>query len=163
MDNREQITRNQTALNYQLVWFSLVYMVLGALSIIILLIPFDFMEGGFIIWALIIIGLALLFYVLSIWALKKTFNATKYYLTKDCLIICSGYKSTREDIFRYDTITTVSVKQKPLEKQRGYGKILVNVPDRQTPVVLKDISNPTDTASLLQNNIVSATRKNFSV
>lgn len=163
MEDRTEITRNQTALNYQLVWFSLCYMVLGAVSIILLLVPFNFMEDRFILWALIITGLAIIFYVLSIWALKKTWASTKYYLTKDCLVVKNGYKSTREDIFRYDTITTVSVKQKTLEKQRGYGKILVNVPEQQSPVILKDISNPTEAASSLQNNIVGATRKNFSV
>lgn len=163
MDDKIQITRNQTALNYQLVWFSLVYLILGAVSIVILLVPFDFLEGRFIFWALVIIALALLFYVASIWVLKKTFNSTKYYLTKDCLIVKSGYNSTREDIYRYDTITTVSIKQKPLEKRRGYGKIIINVPDRQMPVILRDVSMPTDTAATIQNNIVDASRKNYSV
>lgn len=163
MENREEIIRNQTALNYQLVWFSVCYMALGAISIVLLLVPFNFMEGRFVFWALLIIGLALLFYVISIWILKKTWSATKYYLTDDCLVVSSSFKTMREDIFRYDTISTVSVKQKALEKQRGYGKILVNVPDRQLPVILKDVNKPTEVASKLQNNIVVASRKNFSV
>jgi membrane protein YdbS with pleckstrin-like domain len=158
MQDRTEIIRNQSALNYQLVWFSITYLILGVVSILILLVPFDFLDANFILWALVIIGLAMLLYVLSIFVLRKTWTATKYYLTNDCLVINIGTTSNREDIYRYDTIETVSVKQKATEKSRGYGKIILAIPNKPEPVILKDINNPSEIANILQDKIVKSTR-----
>lgn len=158
MQDRTEITRSPGALNYQLVFFSLAFVPLAILSIFILLVPFTVFDRNTLLWFLIFTGIAVIFYIISILVLSKTWRSNKYFLAKDCLIVTAGYSGSREDVYRYETISNVSLRQSGTEKTRGYAKLVINIAGVTSPLILKDVVRPQEVLESLQNNIGIATR-----
>lgn len=158
MQERTEITRSPGALNYQIVFFSITYVLLAILSIFILLVPFTVFDRNVLLWFLILTGAAVALYALSVYVITKSWQSNKYFLAKDCLIVTAGYSGNREDVYRYETINNVSLQQSGTEKTRGYAKLVLNISGVPQPLVLKDVIRPQEVLEALQNNIGIANR-----
>lgn len=159
MQNRTEIIRSPASLNYQIILFTICYTLLAALCIFILLVPFTVFDRNVFLWFLLFTATAVVFYILSVYMLKKTWNSNKYYFAKDCLIITSGVSSLREDVYRYETITNVSLQQTSTAKTRGYGMFVLNIDSKPQTVILKDVVYPNDVLDKLQAHIQQATQR----
>ena len=158
MQERTEILRSPAALNYQIIWFSIAYFILAVVSIFILIVPARFFDGNVTVWFLVLSIIAILLYMLSVGFMKRTWRTGRYFLAKDCLIITNGAIGTREDVYRYETIASVSMQQNQTEKTRGYARFILALNGGQQ-LVLKDVIKPNEILDTLQGNIVTASRK----
>jgi len=158
MQDRTEIVRSPAALNYQIVFFSITYFVLALICIYVLLVPFRYFDSKGLLWFLVLTGIALILYVLSVAVLKRSWSAVRYYLAKDCLVISSGFGSTREDVYRYESIDNVSLQQTNTEKSRTYGRLVLSIDKVPAPITLKYVTRPNDVLEALQANITTASR-----
>lgn len=158
MQDKTELIRSPASLNYQLVFFTISFVILAFVSIFILIVPFTVFDRNVLVWLLVFTCIAIAFYTLSIWMLNKTWHSNRYYLAQDCLIVSSGFSSRREDVYRYESIASVSMQQNGSEKTRGYARLVLAINGADQPIVLKDIIHPQQILETLQNNIVTASR-----
>lgn len=158
MEDKVEIIRSPAALNYQLVFFTVAYALLTAICIYILIVPFRFFDANVTLWFMIFILIAIILYLASIAILKHTWQSLRYYLAKDCLVITSGVGGNREDLYRYENITSSSLRQTNTQKTRGYAQLVLQVKAIQQPIILKDVIKPNEILEQLQDHITKASQ-----
>ena len=158
MENKSEIVRSPAALNYQLVFFTITFFVLAVICIYVLIVPFRYFDGNATMWFMVFALTAILMYFIGVAALKKTWQSLRYYMSKDYLMVSSGFKGTREDVYRYENIVGISLQQTNTEKTRGYARIVLQIEGSPEPITLKDIVHPADVLSQLQQNVTIASK-----
>lgn len=149
MESKRELGRNPQALILRITLFTISFIVLGIISIWILTIPFRLGDNRFLAGTLAIMILAVLGLMLSITIIKKKWSSVRYFITDSAIIISYGNSSYTEDVYRFDSILSASIRQTPKAKKFGYGDIILRGPHLEKDIVLQDINQPT----LLASNI----------
>ena len=77
-----------------------------------------------------------------------------YFYTKDSLIVRKATLFGRVDeMYRFDSMLSVQVRQGPLDKKGSYGTIVINVPKLGKDIILQYVKDPQDQALKLKNHI----------
>lgn len=159
--NGTEIIRSPAAFNYQLVLFSFTFFALSALSIFILLVPFRYFDSNILLWFLIFVLIGMLFYIISVAILRKTWQGLKYYITDDYLVVMAGPGGMREDTYRYETITNISLQRTRSQKSHTYASLIIKIKSLPQPIVLKDVIEPDKVLEQLQSKIDDAVKMKF--
>lgn len=96
------------------------------------------------------IGLWLVWFVLT----KRKWDKSYYALSDDSLIIHkSGALGSKQKMYRFDSILSVSVQRGPLGSRRNYGSIHVEIPRAVETVILQYVVNPEEQAEAIKSAI----------
>lgn len=142
MDSKIELPKSKKAYTFRVELYTISYIILAGISVAILTVPFRIGESRFTIGSLIIVAIAILLYFLSIWMLKASWKNTRYYLTDTAIIIQRGINTSTEDVYRFDTVVSATIRQSFMGKKGGYGDIIMKVPSVEGDVELKDIDQP---------------------
>ena len=108
--------------------------------------------GRLVLWCMWI-SLPLLWAAGS-WLAWAKWQKGGYFMTEDALIIRkSTLTGTVDDMYRFDSMISVQVRQGPLGKQSGYGTITISVPKLSKDLVLQHVSNPQNLALELKASV----------
>jgi membrane protein YdbS with pleckstrin-like domain len=157
MDAKIELPKSKTALSIRINLFSISYVVLALISIAILTVPFRLGDNNFYIGTLIIIVLAILMYLVSIWYLRTSWGKTGYSLTETAIIVQSGVGTHTEDVYRFDSVVSASIQQSFLGKKYGYGNIVLGVPHMQGDLILRDIDQPSSLLEKMHKKLANST------
>lgn len=142
METKIELTRNPEALKLRIKLFTISFIVLATLSVWILTFPFRINDNRFLAGTIFILILAVLGLMISITTLKKKWRSISYFVTDSAIIIRSGTSSFKEDVYRFDSILSASIRQSPKAKKFGYGDIILRGPHLPQDIVLQDINEP---------------------
>lgn len=142
MESKIELPRNPEALRLRVQLFTISFIGLALVSIWILTIPFRLTDNRFSAGAIIIVILAVLGLMVSITTIKKKWKNVRYFITDSAIMVSSGSSSFREDVYRFDSIISASIRQNKRSKKLGYGDIILRGPHLHHEIVLQDISEP---------------------
>lgn len=150
-----EIQKSPIALNLKIKFFSITYVFIAIVAIIILLIPFNFLDANFSIWATIIIFITVILFVLSLWYLKADWQRTRYAITDHGVTICHGVGFFKEEVYRLESIVSARVRQGYIGNHFGYGDVVLDIPKLQSQpdVVLRSIDHPAEVLQTFRDKI----------
>ncbi len=80
----------------------------------------------------------------------------QYFLMPEAVVVSrQGFMHGQEELFRYDSILSVRVKQTMFGKRHGYGDIILSIPRLHGQVVLRDVLQPQQCAVEIKKHIGS--------
>lgn len=86
--------------------------------------------------------------------LLKKWRKSGYFYTKDSLIVRKATLfGSIDEMYRFDSMLSVQVRQGPIDKKGSYGTVVINIPKLGKDVVLHYVKNPQDQALKLKNHI----------
>lgn len=149
------IKRSQKALNIKINMFIVGFVILDIICLIILLIPFNFLDDNFTFWGVIFILTSVILLLLSILYIKLAWRNTKYAITEKGITIKNGVGFLNEEAFRLESIISVRVRQGYLGHHFGYGDVVIDIPKLpgEPDVILHDIDKPATILRLLREQL----------
>ena len=139
-----EIKRSPVALNLKIKFFSIAYVVVATFAILILLLPFNFLDYNFTLWGTLIILITILMYAASLWFLKISWKHTHYSITEHGITISHGVGKFGEEVYRLESVISARVHQGYLGNHFGYGDIIIDIPklQNQPDVIMRDVDQP---------------------
>lgn len=139
-----EIKRSPIALNLKIKFFSIAYVLIAIFAILILLLPFNFLDYNFTLWGTVIIFITIIMYAASLWFLKISWKHTHYSITEHGIAVSHGVGKFGEEVYRLESIISARVKQSYLGNHFGYGDIIIDIPklQNQPDVILHDVEQP---------------------
>lgn len=148
MESKIELERNPEALKFRVQLFTVSFIILALICIWVLTIPFRITDNRFSAAAITIVILAVVGLMLGITTLKKKWDKVHYFVTDNAIIVTSGSSSFKEDVYRFDSIISASIRQTKRSRKLGYGDIILRGPHLKREIVLQDINEP---AQLVDN------------
>lgn len=142
MNKKVELPKSRSAYTTKIQLFTISFLLLTILSIAVLSIPFRLGGNSFIIGTLIITVVAILLFSLCIIILRSSWGNTHYYISESSVIVERGAYNHTEDIYRFDFVTSVRIKQSYLGKISNYGDIVINMSNTENELIIKDIDEP---------------------
>jgi hypothetical protein len=164
MEHSKQIIRSSKAFEYRLKMFSVSFIALGLLVIVMVFNLFRSINANEILDILFAGIIFCITYLIFVYVLWYQWQGIKYFLTPQSLIVKQKTKGLFsnyvEEIYTLKSITSAKITQSGYAQKNNYGDITLFLTPGDKQVVLKDIDKPDSLSTNLSRSIGITTMQN---
>jgi hypothetical protein len=157
MDSRVEIHRNPTAFRHKFIIFSISYLLLSVLVVVMLFILSPTLKARHFVDILVCGFIAAALYSAASTLLWNQWLGLKYFLSANSLFVRQKvgglFGRYNEKIYTLDSIKSAEIRQNRISLASGYGDVVLNIQHSAEQVVLQDIMAPEKLASQLGHSM----------